>query len=351
MLLWAASGFQSCLREPPTKPDPITPTVPTSINPQALFPDIITADLRYPDSLVGAYSLTGFDSAGWTVDAESWPGHLAWDGHARDKINLFWRVDPSNERLRLGEWLGTLQCKHPDSSYSVDVPYRVKRVFGNFFPAGDTLGKYWKVPDDKRLFTGGSEKFALVFDAKEKPDTAFGTVGGSVMGVRSRFALMGDYVFDIRLDLPITVESGYSVALFLSEAEDPVFLNLTTATGFQEGFTIFSSGAGIRFNAERGQNLVEAIGFGDRSSKPGIRLPNNVTFRFTRKEGLTTFEYSKSNDAEFHPIQSWFYPDNAGQEQKLYLHMLVGVFDPPARTLNVEWGNFVIHEGEVVFTP
>ncbi len=346
-LLCAASGFQSCLREPPTKPDPITPAVPTPINPLALFPDVLTADLRYPDSLVGSYLLPGFDSAGWILDAASWPGNVAWEGHARDKVNLFWWRDSSNERLRLGEWDGLLQCLHPDSLSPIEVPYKVKRSFGNFFPAGDTLEKYWKIPDDKRLFTGGSEKFALVFDAWDNPGKAV----GAVIGVRSRFALMGDYAFDIRLDLPITVESGYSVALFLSEAQDPVFLNLTTGTGFQEGFTIFSPGAGIRFNAERGQNLVEAVGFGDRSSKPGIRLPNNVTFRFTRKEGLTTFAYSKPNDAVFRPIQAWSYPDWLDHGKNLYLHMMVGVFNSPARTLNVEWGNFVIHEGEMVFTP
>ncbi len=333
----------SCLHEPPPKPPlPVFPPVDSTNILDSLFPGGIIVDLPYPDSLIGQYDLKQIQKAGWEWDPTSWPGKWGWG--EKERLDLYWEGRVTGHKLRLGIFEGYVSITRPSDDSIAEFPYRIHRRFKNFCPAGDSLSEYWGVTTQPKDFSGDRQLLAQVVDAATP-------IENQVRGIRSRFAFVGDYVFDIHLRLPATVASGYTVALFLSEVEAPLFQNILTGKGEQKGFQVFSEGAGIFFNAEKGQNPVKAFGPGDRFSGLGIRLANDVTFRFIRKEGRISFASKGPTESDFTEIQGWFYPDLSALDAGLFLHMMVGVFEAPTRTLNVEWDRFVIHEGEVEMRP
>ncbi|MFC1586222.1 hypothetical protein ACFL5V_11810 [Fibrobacterota bacterium] len=310
----------------------VWPSAPDSINASLVYPETLLAIIEVPD--------TGFEVR--VLDASEWPGNFSRDTAAGIYSLMFdsshsdtgrgWVIENGSGRIRVIGSRGDVY----------QLPFNVSKTYSGFYPAGSPLESYWSAPSDPAKFLGDASMFTL---STQIPASA-PVYDDSVTISRSLFQLAGDFSFDIHMNLPGNILSGYTLALFLSEDTEPDFWNLLPS--ILEGFEVFSPwSAGISFNGRRnGFEEVKSFAFGETFSLPR-EIPNDVVFRFERTGGSFSFLYKNTGDDEFSAIRNT--EENPDAEGDLYLYIALGNYYGSLTNISINCDNFIIRKGELLF--
>lgn len=305
--------------------------------------------LIYPDTALPMLPLANPVQENLTLVSSSWQGTSRFTT-SHDSLQLIW---PSASRL--GTLTGTLTVKGEQSQLVTTLPYESSRHWVGLVPQGSTLETYWTLALGKTA--------ALVPDAEFRRFSmeAHAPNRDSILALRSRFKLVGDFRVSIRFTLPPTADSGCTLAWYFAPPDITPFveyqggtrtsaarLNLyTEGVGFYVNttgrlnppITLLRTGEALQINQLQGNKSFpkEAILLAIRRGQTLNLSVCDVTANPTAAIGSATAP-GCSEMATLTPLQG----ENR-LEDALQMHLFVGGFGKAA--FQVMWQDLTISEG------
>jgi hypothetical protein len=310
--------------------------------------------LNFPDSILPVLRIANSAQESLYLATGSWPGPHRFSGLS-DSLHLQWphpRVFPNLTSSATAHWLGQLRgnlaVTGAASQLTATYSYEASRIWLGLIPAQADLDDYWTLPLGKPAsLVQGSDfrRFSMETDAPGKD---------SLIALRSRFSLAGNFKAQIRLTLPPQADSGCMVGWFFAPPDVTPWIEYQKGTRTSAArFNLFTEGVGFYMNTTGRLNPpLTLLRTGEAHQinqlKGNKSFPSDAVIQAVRNGQTITYTVCEvssgaagSNCAEMAtltPVQGESSLPNA-----LQMHIVVGGFGKTA--FQVTWQDLTISEG------
>jgi hypothetical protein len=310
--------------------------------------DTLRATLIFPEQKLPPFAIHNSSQSRVSLSSGSWAGLSAFNT-TFDTLFLTWPAASATtppEWENLGGIRGVLTTQTSQKSASRN--YSFQRVFRGLVPAGAAWETWWRVQHGTMdvpvatAFTSydDHQRFAMAVDPKGKD---------SLLHLRSRFRLRGDFSATVRMVLPPQSDSGCLLSwLFAPAEEEPFILYEKAVKTTPARFTLLSSAAGFFVNTTGKLNppiTIVRTGASETSTWKGS-FPKEAILNADRRNNEVTVRVCNLNQDTCTALVSRIAPGDPALPQDLQLQWTVGGFGKQA--FQVLWSDFTIREGKLV---
>jgi hypothetical protein len=316
---------------------------------------IVASDLPLDSTLRVRLAYPTFKTPGITVynpanhglgfDESGWPGEYQFSVK-RDSLQLVWpgaTKTTTKAPNTLGLHQGLLTITDSVTVLQSERAFEISRSWLGLVPTGAQVKDWWTVfgketnvaPDDQK------RDFSVTTNTSTKD---------SLTQLHSRFSLVGDFQFSLRIFRPPLVNDSCFLAIFLTRETKPsIRYQAKTGPTAPPGFQIDASAAGLAFNPKGTGGFkysVVQLGFQTTDPVANRTIPQNAQITAKRRGKDFTFEVCNVENQKCETYSSPRDISDPNPPDSLNLHLVFGNFTA-SRQFDFTLSQFTITEGEL----